>query len=269
MGVGAFAGEIVGLGATASAAAGGAASGALGTPFATGSWQLSKGWSAALEENTSGQAAGEAGYEALHGVGTSSEAAGEAGGQSAYAASHSVDQFGAIAAGKGARTAAADASFDALYRRGTLFFDCSYRGVCVAQETLVLRSTAFVIAIPELPKLLPLLCSNPTTAAALVLSAGSMVPGDTPVLNQASDASSSAISDSGESGKGAQEKGRPTNNRDHNGQAKDAIREYERQTGRRLVSGEIRQAHNEFGRGSDPNYHDLVEILKDLFGAGR
>ncbi|MGC4069492.1 MAG: hypothetical protein QM784_33530 [Polyangiaceae bacterium] len=134
-----------------------------------------------MEENTSGQAAGEAGYEASHGVGTSREAAGEAAGQSAYAASHSVDQLGAIAAGKGARAAAAYASFDALYRRGALSFDCSYRGVCVAQEAMVLRSTAFVIAIPELPKLLPLLCSNPTTAGALVLFAASMVPGDTPV----------------------------------------------------------------------------------------
>jgi hypothetical protein len=62
-----------------------------------------------------------------------------------------------------------------------------------------------------------------------------------------------------------QEKGRPKSNVDQNRQARDAIREFERETGKKLSRDQIRQAHEEFGRHENPDFHHLVDILRDTF----
>ena len=65
---------------------------------------------------------------------------------------------------------------------------------------------------------------------------------------------------------GGQEPGTPRSNVNQNRQARDAIREYERRSGKGLTPDQTRQAHEEFGRHSDANYQDLLDILKDTFG---
>jgi RHS repeat-associated protein len=60
--------------------------------------------------------------------------------------------------------------------------------------------------------------------------------------------------------------GRPSNNQVQNKQAKDAVREYERQTGRKLSRDDLTRAHREFGKAPNPGFDELVDILKDTFG---
>jgi len=79
------------------------------------------------------------------------------------------------------------------------------------------------------------------------------------------DATSEAGGNRGSSGKAPQEAGRPKSNVEQNRQARDAIRDYQRETGKILTRDQMRQAHDEFGKHEDANYHDLVEILKDTF----
>jgi len=66
--------------------------------------------------------------------------------------------------------------------------------------------------------------------------------------------------------KGPQDKGRPRSNIAQNNQARDAIRQYEHDTGRELTADQVRQAHDEFGRHGNANYQELIEILRDSFG---
>jgi hypothetical protein len=86
--------------------------------------------------------------------------------------------------------------------------------------------------------------------------AGVLVPGDSVIVRADSD-----------DGAGDNQKaGRPKSNVGQNKQARDAVRDYERQTGRKLSRCQLRQAHDEFGRHPNPRYADLIDILKDTFG---
>jgi hypothetical protein len=62
------------------------------------------------------------------------------------------------------------------------------------------------------------------------------------------------------------DKGRPSSNEAQNKQARDAIREYEQKSGKKLNKDQVREAHEEFQRHPNPGYHDLIDILKDTFG---
>jgi hypothetical protein len=102
--------------------------------------------------------------------------------------------------------------------------------------------------------------------AALGIAGGWMVVVAVAASSALSGDEPKADSDSSQKEKSPQAKGRPKNNREQNDQAKDAIRDYQRQTGRQLSRDQQQEAHRQFGRESNPNYHDLIEILKDTFG---
>ncbi len=59
--------------------------------------------------------------------------------------------------------------------------------------------------------------------------------------------------------------GTPGNNQAQNKQFKDAVREGERDLGRKLNKEEIRRVHDEIS-GENLGYHEIVEVIKGMFG---
>jgi hypothetical protein len=105
----------------------------------------------------------------------------------------------------------------------------------------------------------------PVLSRSNAISLGTLATGDSAVADT-STMNATAKNASGDAEQNVQRAGRPRSNTAQNQQARDAIREYERQSGRRLTRDEITRAHREFGRHADPGYHDLVDIPKDTFG---
>jgi RsiW-degrading membrane proteinase PrsW (M82 family) len=59
--------------------------------------------------------------------------------------------------------------------------------------------------------------------------------------------------------------GTPGNNQAQNKEFRDAVREAERELGRKLDKSEIRQVHDEIS-GQNFGYHEIVQIILDMFG---
>uniref|UniRef100_UPI001B8BE3D1 hypothetical protein n=1 Tax=Allorhizocola rhizosphaerae TaxID=1872709 RepID=UPI001B8BE3D1 len=59
--------------------------------------------------------------------------------------------------------------------------------------------------------------------------------------------------------------GTPGNNQAQNKQFNDAVRNAERQLGRKLDKGEIRRVHDEI-TGQNMGYHEIIETILSMFG---
>jgi hypothetical protein len=126
-------------------------------------------------------------------------------------------------------------------------------------------SDAAVVALPRT------LVAIAEAAEAWLVRAGAALRAIGPALSVPQAALVSPIVVPGDSvvrveGDSSSKTGRPANNATQNRQARDAIKDYEKQTGRRLTKDQVQHAHREFGRHPNPGYRDLVDILKDTFG---
>jgi hypothetical protein len=61
--------------------------------------------------------------------------------------------------------------------------------------------------------------------------------------------------------------GTPGNNQAQNKQFRDAVREAERELGRKLDKDEIRRVHDEIS-GQDMGYAEIIEAILGMFGGG-
>ena len=61
--------------------------------------------------------------------------------------------------------------------------------------------------------------------------------------------------------------GTPGNNQAQNKQFRDAVRQYERETGNKLDQDQVRQIHDEI-TGQNMSYHEIIQAIYDLFGGG-